>query len=119
MSESAAETIRLGLAAESAAWARQHLIEDLVGWLTTVSADGRVQSSPVSFLWDGATVLIYSKPEKPKIQNIAASPQVSFGLNTDEYGDHILVFEGTAELDSAAPAWSANPALVAKFREPR
>ena len=118
MTEPSAERIRQALEAESAAWARRHLAEDVVGWLTTVAADGRVQSSPVSFLWDGETVLVYSKPDAPKIRNIAANPQVSFGLNTDKYGDHILVLEGTAEVDAAAPPWSSNPAMVAKFREP-
>jgi PPOX class probable F420-dependent enzyme len=118
VTEPTAERVRLALEADSAAWARRHLVEDMVGWLTTVAPDGRVQSSPVSFLWDGETVLIYSEPEAPKLRNIAANPQVSFGLNTDEYGDHILVIEGTAELDAAAPPWSANPTMVAKFREP-
>jgi len=118
MTEPSAERIRQALEAESAAWARRHLVEDAVGWLTTVAADGRVQSSPVSFLWDGETVLVYSKPDAPKIRNIAANPQVSFGLNTDKYGDHILVLEGTAEVDAAAPPWSSNPAMIAKFREP-
>jgi PPOX class probable F420-dependent enzyme len=118
MVEPAAERIRQTLEAESAAWARRHLVEDVVGWLTTIAADGRVQSSPVSFLWDGETVLVYSKPETPKIRNIAANPMVSFHLSTDEYGDHILIFEGTAELDAAALPWVANPAMVAKYREP-
>lgn len=118
MTEPSAERIRQALEAESAAWARRHLVEDVVGWLTTVAADGRVQSSPVSFLWDGETVLVYSKPDALKIRNIVANPQVSFGLNTDKYGDHILVLEGTAEVDAAAPPWSSSPAMVAKFREP-
>ena len=118
MTEPSAERIRQALEAESAAWARRHLAEDVVGWLTTVAADGRVQSSPVSFLWDGETVLVYSKPDALKIRNIVANPQVSFGLNTDKYGDHILVLEGTAEVDAAAPPWSSNPAMIAKFREP-
>lgn len=113
-----AERIRHALEADSAVWARRHLAEDVVGWLTTVAADGRVQSSPVSFLWDGETVLFYSMPDTPKTRNIAADPQVSFHLNTDDYGDHVLVLEGTAEVDAAAPPWSANPAMVAKFREP-
>ncbi|MGD0862217.1 MAG: TIGR03667 family PPOX class F420-dependent oxidoreductase [Candidatus Limnocylindrales bacterium] len=118
MTEPTAERIRKALAAEPAAWGREHLDEDIVGWLTTVAADGRVQSSVVSFLWDGETVLVYSQPETPKIRNIAANPQVSFHLNSDVYGDHVLVFEGTAELDAAVPPWNANPAMVAKYREP-
>ena len=118
MSESAAARVRDALEAETAAWAREHLAEDIVGWLTTVAADGRIQSSPVSFLWDGETVLVYSQPDTPKTRNIAANPRVSFHLNTDDYGDHVLVFEGTAELDAAAPPWSTNAAMVAKYREP-
>jgi PPOX class probable F420-dependent enzyme len=118
MTNAAAERIRKALEAESGAWARRHLVEDVVGWVTTVAADGRVQSSPVSFLWDGETVLFYSKPDAPKIRNIAANPQVSFHLNTDKYGDNVLVFEGTAEVDTAAPSWIADPAMVAKFHEP-
>ncbi|MGD0019941.1 MAG: TIGR03667 family PPOX class F420-dependent oxidoreductase [Candidatus Limnocylindrales bacterium] len=118
MSDPAADRIRVALEAEPAAWASQHLVDDIVGWLTTVAADGRVQSSPVAFLWDGETVLVYSQPETPKTRNIAANSRVSFHLNTDEYGDHVLVFEGTAALDAAAPPWSANPAMVAKYREP-
>src|ERR1035437_6205463 len=101
MTEPSAERIRQALEAESAAWARRHLAEDVVGWLTTVAADGRVQSSPVSFLWDGETVLVYSKPDALKIRNIAANPQVSFGLTTDKYGDNILLFEATPEVEGA------------------
>jgi PPOX class probable F420-dependent enzyme len=118
MTEPTAPGVAKALEAESAAWARRHLAEDVVGWLTTVAADGRVQSSPVSFLWDGETVLVYSKPETPKLRNIAAIPQVSFHLNTDEYGDQVLIIEGTAEVDASAPLWIDNPAMVAKYREP-
>jgi PPOX class probable F420-dependent enzyme len=118
MTEPTAPGVGKALEAESAAWARRHLAEDVVGWLTTVAADGRVQSSPVSFLWDGETVLVYSKPETPKLRNIAANPQVSFHLNTDEYGDQVLIIEGTAEVDASAPPWIDNPAMVAKYSEP-
>lgn len=118
MTEGTAQAVRRALDAESAAWARRHLVDDVVGWLTTVAPDDRVQTSPVSFLWDGETVLIYSKPETPKLRNIAANPSVSFNLNTDTYGDEALIIEGTAALDAAAPMWIDNPAMVAKYREP-
>ena len=111
------DTAGAALEGERAAWARQHLVEDIVGWLTTITADGRVQSSPVSFLWDGGTVLVYSQPNTPKLRNIAANPRVSFHLNTDDYGDRALIIEGTAEIDGGTPAWSANPPMVAKYRE--
>lgn len=106
------------LESESGAWARLHLAEDAVGWLVTVASDGRVQASPVSFFWDGRTILFYSQPDTPKLRNIAAHPQVAFHLNSDPYADHALAIEGIAELDPACPAWDANPEFAAKFHAP-
>ena len=68
---------------EDAAWAREHLETDVVAWLTTVAPDGRPQSSVVSFLREGDTILVYSEPDTPKLRNIAHSPQVSFHLQSD------------------------------------
>jgi PPOX class probable F420-dependent enzyme len=108
------EAVAAALAADGAAWARQHLAEDFVGWLTTVAPDGRVQSSAISFLWDGETILFYSKPNVPKLRNIAAHPQVSFNLNSDPYADHVLVIEGTAAVDETVAASDVHPAYAAK-----
>ncbi len=108
------ERVRSALAAEQAAWAREHLERDVTGWLTTVAPDGRVQSSPISFLWDGETILFYSKPDAPKVRNIAAHPQVSFNLNTDEYADHMLVIEGLACVDESTRPSNVDPAYSAK-----
>ena len=116
--EPTANRVRETLAADSAAWAREHLEKDVVGWLTTVAADGRVQSSPISFLWDGETILFYSKPNTPKLRNIAAHPAVSFNLNSDPYADHMLVMEGTARVDETAQPSDVHPAYAAKYHEP-
>ena len=43
----------------------RRLRDEYLVWLTTVRADGLPQPSPVWFLWDGETVLIYSQPGKP------------------------------------------------------
>ncbi len=113
-----AEEIQKALAADSAAWAREHLAGDVVGWLTTVAPDGRVQSSPISFLWDGETILFYSKPDTPKLRNIAAHPQVSFNLNSDRYADCVLAIEGTAAIDEGAEPSDVHAAYAAKYHEP-
>lgn len=118
MTEPIADRVREALAADSAAWGRRHLAEDVVGWLTTVAADGRVQSSPISFLWDGATILFYSKPDTPKIRNIVAHPEVSFNLNSDPYADHMLVIEGTAAVEPGCAPSDVHPVYAAKYREP-
>jgi PPOX class probable F420-dependent enzyme len=106
------------LAAEKGAWAVEHLASDVVGWLTTVAPDGRVQTSVISFFWDGRTILLYSQPDAPKVRNIAANPQVSFALNTDPFGDNLLIVEGTAVVDEDTPAWASNEPFAVKFREP-
>ena len=106
------------LEAESGAWAREHLSNDVVGWLTTVAPDGRVQASPISFLWDGRSILFYSKPNTPKLRNIAAHPAVSFNLNSDEYADHVLIVEGTAVVEPDCAPSDVHPTYAAKYHAP-
>jgi PPOX class probable F420-dependent enzyme len=103
-------------------WAREHLRDDVVAWLATVAPDGRVQTSPISFLWEGAgdvgTILFYSKPNTPKLRNIAAHPQVSFNLNSDEYADHVLIIEGTAAIEPDCARSDLHPSYAAKYHGP-
>jgi PPOX class probable F420-dependent enzyme len=98
--------------------AEQHLRDDIVGWLTTVAPDGRPQSSPISFLWDGETILFYSKPDTPKLRNLTANPRVSFHLNSDPYGDHVVTIEGRAVADETEAPSDVFPEYRAKYRAP-
>ena len=51
------------------------LRHDPIVWLTTVSPTGQPQPSPVWFMWDGADkIIIYSKPDAPKVRNISGGP---------------------------------------------
>lgn len=100
------------------AWAIEHLENDAVGWLTTVSAQGQPQSSIVAFFWDGAEIIVYSQPGALKVRNIAANPRVAFNLLGDEYGDHMLSVEGIARGDPSLPRQDQVDAYVAKYREP-
>ena len=54
------------------AHADRRLRSEQVAWLTTVRADGQAQSTPVWFLWDGETFLLYSQPGAQKVRNLAA-----------------------------------------------
>jgi PPOX class probable F420-dependent enzyme len=103
---------------EAGDWGREHLAADVVGWLTTVSPDGRPQTSVISFLCDGDTILFYSRPNTPKLRNIAANPLVSFHLNTDTYGDRILTIEGVAAVDTSIEPSDVHERYRAKYREP-
>ena len=95
----------------------RHLEEDRVVWLTTVNPDGTPQPSPVWFLWDGETVLIYSQPSAPKLRNIAQHPRVSLNFNCTPSGGDVVILTGEGRLDPEAPPASAMPAYVEKYAQ--
>jgi PPOX class probable F420-dependent enzyme len=112
------DPLAAALARDDAAWAREHLETDIVAWLTTVTPGGRPQSSVIGFLHDGDSIVFYSQPDTPKLRNIGHSPSVAFNLQSDPYGDHYLVIEGTAAVDATIPRWDQNPTYRAKYLEP-
>lgn len=93
----------------------QRLEEEGVGWLTTVSADGTPQTSPIWFLWDGEEILMYSL-ESPRVQNLTRNPRVSFNLDGNGRGGEIVVLEGTARIDEGAPPPDENLEYIAKYK---
>jgi len=112
------DLLSIALAREDAAWARDHVEADHVAWLTTVAANGRPQSSLISFLRDGSSIFFYSQPKTPKLRNLARSPLVSFHLQSDPYGDHALIIEGSAAIDPSVAPSDVHPAYRAKYAEP-
>ena len=112
------DDVRSALLGADGAVAREQLAGDVVGWLTTVAADGRPQASVISFLWDGDGILFYSRPDTPKVRDIAANGAVSFHLNCDPYGDHVVIIEGRAQVVPLELRSDVHPAYAAKYREP-
>ena len=96
--------------------AERRLSTERVGWLTTVSADGTPQPNAVWFLWDGATLLMYSIPNQAKLANIARNPRVALNLDSRKQGDSIVILTGTAAVDGDAPPLNKNRAYLAKYR---
>lgn len=78
--------------------AAQRLANDRLIWFTTVSRDGTPQPSPIWFLWDGDSVLMYSQPNTPKLRNIEANPRVSLHFDGNGQGGDIVVLTGEARL---------------------
>src|SRR5215211_5545426 len=93
----------------------RRLTEEPIGWLTTMAPDGTPQPSPIWFLWDGETVLIYSQPNTPKLRHIAANPRVSLNLDGDGKGGNIVILTGEARVDDATPPANQVPAYLAKY----
>ena len=96
--------------------AARRLKQEIIGWLTTVSPEGQPQPIPVWFLWDGAeSILMYSRPDKRKLANIAANPKVSLSLDSDGLEADIVVVWGEMHSSDDPPA-DRNADYVEKYR---
>lgn len=93
----------------------RRLQNEQIVWLTTVGGDGTPQPSPVWFLWQGGLALVYSRPDAPKLKNIARSPRVALCFNTTPDGGDVVVLTGTAEILSESPPANAVPEYAAKY----
>jgi PPOX class probable F420-dependent enzyme len=95
----------------------RRLREDKVIWLVTTDANGVPQPTPVWFLWNGQTLLIYSQPDKPKLRNIQHSPRVALHFDTDGTGGDIVVVTGDARVAKHLPSADQVPEYVRKYAE--
>ena len=92
--------------------ADRRLREDLMIWISSVRPDGRPHTVPVWFLWDGATLLIFSKPDQ-KVRNLQHDPRVMLGLDNTKDGSDVILIEGEAtllppgEIDTTFPPYAA------------
>jgi PPOX class probable F420-dependent enzyme len=95
----------------------RRLDEELIIWLVTQGQDGTPQPSPVWFLREGDTLLIYSRPDTPKLRNIACAPQVALHFDGDGQGNDIIIFIGRAAVEPDALSSDALPAYQEKYRD--
>ena len=109
--------MRIDTGSEFGARAARRLRDELIYWLVTVAPDGMPQPSPVWALWDGETFLIYSRPDTPKLRNVASRPRVALHLDGNGQGGDIVIVTGDARIASDAPAADRVAAYVAKYRE--
>ena len=98
------------------AHADRRLRSEQVVWLTTVRADGQPQSTPVWFLWDGETFLLYSQPGAQKVRNVGVNPKVSLHLGDDGAGGDVVSVEGTATVEPDGPRADRVEGYLAKYQ---
>ena len=98
-------------------YVEERLAREVVMWLTTVRSDGQPQTSPVWFVWDGQSFLIYSIPRSQKVPNIRANPKVSLNLDGDGMGGGIVTIEGEARIDDGAPKAHEVETYADKYRQ--
>jgi PPOX class probable F420-dependent enzyme len=95
----------------------QRLENDRLVWLTTVAQDGTPQPSPIWFLWDGRSVLMYSRPNTPKLRHIQRNPNVSLNFDGNGQGGDIVVLTGQAHLAEGEPPANKLAAYTDKYGE--
>jgi PPOX class probable F420-dependent enzyme len=92
------------------------LRDERIGWLTTLGPDGTPQPSPIWFLWDGESFLIYSQPKQPKLRNIERNPKVALHLDSDGLGGNIVVITGEATIVQDVPPANEVREYLEKYR---
>lgn len=94
------------------------LRHNLIAWLTTVRPDGQPVSVPVWFLIrEDGTALLYSRPDTPKLRNVAGNPKVSLALDVTDIGRNIVTLDGIARQVDDQPPAHQQPAYLAKYAE--
>lgn len=94
----------------------QRLRQEQVIWLTTVRPNGMPIPTPVWFLWDGESFLIYTQPESRKMESLAQNSRAALNLNCDEWGGSVAVFTGEIVEDRSAPPAVQNGPYLEKYR---
>jgi len=88
-----------------------------VVWLSTVCPDGRPHLVPIWFWWDGASVLIASKPHARKIANLRANPECMLAIGDAEADFDVALIEARAELTPISTRSLLEAGLLAKYRD--
>ena len=92
--------------------AAERLENEVMGWLTTVTAKGRPQSSAVWFVARDDAIYLQSQREAGKLDNIRANGKVSFHLDVDGAGGDIVTIDADAEILDGPP-----PGLLDAYAE--
>ena len=95
----------------------ERLRSDRMVWLTTVRPNGRPHTIPVWFIWENATILIFSKVKTQKVRNLHQNHSVMLALDDTKNGRDVVILEGTAELLERGEGHDALEAYSEKYRE--
>ena len=97
--------------------AARRLAADKLAWLVTVSPNGTPQPTRVWFLFepDPASFLLYSRPDTPKLRNIAANPSAALHLDGDDQGGSVVIVTAAAAISDDPPA-NEVAAYAAKYQ---
>lgn len=93
----------------------ERLDTEQVGWLAWTGKDGAPQATPVWFLWEDDTIVVYSQPNTGKTAAIERNPNQLFFFNSDEHGGDVAVMSVTARIDTDGLPADKSPAYIEKY----
>ncbi len=108
-------TFRLDTSDPRQAHTAERLRAEEILWLASVRPDGRPHLVPVWFLWEGETILLFSKPDNQKIRNLRQNPAVIVSLDGTNQGDDVTVLEGIAAVLDDPAMTTTLPAYASKY----
>ena len=84
-------------------------------WLSSTRPDGRPHLVPVWFLWDGQSIMMFSKPNNQKIRNLRQNQNVMVSLEAANEGEDIVLIEGLATLLEEPTSAVMTPEYLEKY----
>lgn len=99
----------------AAARVRRFLETEPVIWLSTTRAGGAPHLVPTWFVWDGAAIVILSKPGAVKVRNLRADPRAMLALGDAEADFDVGLLEARAEVLAEPIAPSLPTGFEAKY----
>jgi PPOX class probable F420-dependent enzyme len=95
----------------------RRLRDEVVIWMTTVTAHGSPLPRPVWFLWDGEeSAVMYSRPS-PRVRNLESNPRVTLHFDGDGEGGDIIVLSGSAAVEPELPPADQSPEYLEKYND--
>ena len=86
-------------------------------WLSTTSADGAPYLVPTWFVWDGAAIVIRSKPHARKVRNLRHDPRTMLALGDAEDDFDVGLLQATALVETPVVADPLPAGFLAKYRD--
>ena len=80
------------------------LEHELVVWLSTTRPDGGPHVVPLWFVWDGRSIVAFSKPHAQKVRNLRADPRVMVAVGRADATFDVELIEAVAELHETSAA---------------
>ena len=94
----------------------RRLEEEEIIWMTTTDRNLVPQPRPVWFLWNGETILIFSRANAAKVRHIVGHPQIALNFNSTSTGSNIVVILGDARTVESVPE-AEQSAYLDKYAE--